>query len=146
MRYNDQHQDCQIINRKFVTELFFFRSGLVSLLISIFKSYSIMAPSQCSGQSNNSCGGHSNGYSAWMPNPGQQQFIENFYNNPIQYPSSYSIVPHQYQTAAPNQQQTKYTQQPPNSRNGHPHCPPNHTHSADYQLFQPYNRKCNNAR
>lgn len=146
LRHKGQHLVYQIIRRKLFCILLlisldaYYGSIIILLANNIF---SMMSSSQCSGQSNNSCGGHSNGYAAWPSVPGHNQFTENFYNNPIQYPTNCSILPHRYAT---NGQQTHYTQQQPNLRNGHPHCPPNHAHSSDYQLFNPNSRKCNNTR
>lgn len=111
---------------------------------------SLIASSQYSGQSNASCGANSVGYSPWGPGPSQHQFVENFYNNPVQYPSSSvgsvsSAGPlHRFQIT-PTGQTPCY---PPNQngKNCHPHFPPNHALSADYQAFHLNARKCSTAR
>ena len=114
---------------------------------------SMMTSSQCSGQSGSSCGANSAGYSPWGPAPHQYATTENFYNNPVQYPNNGSNGsvqgPHRYQI-------TPTTQPPPPSgyyhpqqanRAIHPHYPPSHAHSADYQSsYHHNNRKCGNAR
>lgn len=111
-----------------------------------------MASSQYSGQSNSSCAANSVGYSPWgPPGPSQHQFVENFYNNPVQYPANgtsnsaggyrYPMIPTN-QPPLPANNVACYAQQPQqNSKTCHSsHYP------ADYQSFHQNGRKCSNPR
>lgn len=117
-------------------------------LIGMFNSsvFSMLASSQCSGQSGISCGGNTAGYSPWGP-PVPHPFMpgENFYNNPVQYPSANGNG-HRYNAMTPNGQQPSaapYFHQTPAGRSLHNHYPTSHGHATEYQPFQQNGRKCN---
>lgn len=113
---------------------------------SHFFCYSLMT------QNNGPCGPAPVGYSPWGPS--QHQYVENFYNNPIQYPSNGSSnnVHHfsNRQPQMPNVTSTScYSQHPQTTKSCHSHYPSNHAHSVEYQPNHPNNciiRKCGNTR
>ncbi|XP_031630104.1 roundabout homolog 2 isoform X2 [Contarinia nasturtii] len=105
-------------------------------------------------QNNGPCGPTSVpvGYSPWGPS--QHQYVENFYNNPIQYPNGSSNNVHRFppnhQPPLPNANSTAcYPQHQQTTKSCHSHYPSNHAHSVEYQPYHPnngINRKCGNAR
>lgn len=111
------------------------------------KNFSLMA------QNNGSCGPASVGYSPWGPS--QHQYVENFYNNPIQYPTNGSSTNvHRFpnhQPPLPNANGTScYPQHQQTTKSCHSHYPTNtHAHSVEYQPYHSnngINRKCGNTR
>lgn len=113
---------------------------------------SMLASSQCSGQSGISCGGNSAGYSPWgPPAPHQYGQTEHFYNNPIQYPTSNNGNGHRYPMTPTGQQPPAslpgaFFHQTPAGRNVHNHYPTSHAHTGEYQPFPQNGRKCNGSR
>lgn len=109
------------------------------------KLSSLMTPA------NGTCGGAPVGYSPWTP--AQHQYVENFYNNPIQYPTNGSAtnVHHfsNHQQPMPNTNGTScYPQHQQTTKSCHSHYPSNHAHSIEYQSYHPnngINRKCGNT-
>lgn len=146
----EHHPECQIIPGKIEFYSNSSISGNSSLLIyAISTSLSMLASSQCSGQSALSCGGNSAGYSPWGPPPHQYAPSENFYNNPIQYPGVNNGNNHRYPMTptGPQPQPTPlpvgYFHQTPAARSLHNHYPTAHGHAAEYQPFPQNGRKCN---
>lgn len=142
--HSEHHPACPVTKGKLNAR----RTTPVHSLLLIANWYfwvccSMLASSQCSGQSGLSCGGNAAGYSPWGP-PAPHQFGENFYNNPIQYPAvngnnhRYAITPNGQQPA-PN----AYFHQTPAGRSLHNHYPTTHGHTAEFQPYQPNGRKCN---
>lgn len=94
------------------------------------------------------------GYTPWIPS--QHQYVENFYNNPIQYPNGSSNNMHHFQMNAPNHQSNvnaiPYAHNQQTSKSCHSHYPTNHSHSVEYQPYHQnhqnngINRKCGNSR
>lgn len=112
-----------------------------------------MTPTQYAAQTNAACGTNPVvGYSPWGPGPSQHQFVENFYNNPIQYPTNGSNNgAHRYQPPPPplpNANGTCYQQHQQTSKSCHSHYPSSHPHSVEYQPYHSNggNRKCGNTR
>lgn len=113
-----------------------------------FSRFSLMTPN------NGPCGSVGQvGYSPWGPS--QHQYVENFYNNPIQYPTNGSSnnvhrFPPNHQPPLPNANGTScYPQHQQTTKSCHSHYPSNHAHSVEYQPYHPnngINRKCGNAR
>lgn len=114
------------------------------ILFSIYlPNFSLMA------QNNGSCGPTSVGYSPWGPS----QYVENFYNNPIQYPTNGSSTNvHCFPNHQPSLQNTNGTScypQHQTTKSCHSHYPPNHAHSVEYQPYHSnngINRKCGSTR
>lgn len=111
--------------------------------------FSLMAPN------NGACGPASVGYSPWGPS--QHQYVENFYNNPIQYPANGSAnnvhrYPPNHQPPLPNANgPVCYPQHQQTTKSCHSHYPSNHPHSVEYQPYHQQqnngiNRKCGNTR
>lgn len=105
---------------------------------------SMMTASQLSGHSGSSCGNSAN-YSPWGPPMQQCNHQENLYNNPVSYPSSTGR--HQI-TPPPQSHQLPPPLPPccPPNRHIHPHYPPSHSHSDNYQPYNYQNRRCPNTR
>lgn len=99
-------------------------------------------------QNNGTCGP---AMSPWGPT--QHQYVENFYNNPVQYTTNGSTnnvhrFPPNHQPPLPNANATPcYPQQ--TTKSCHSHYPTNHPHSVEYQPYHQnngINRKCGNTR
>lgn len=110
--------------------------------------YSLLAAAQYSAQANPAIG-----YTPWIPGAPQPPYVENFYNNPIQYPNGPPNNMHRYPINAANHQVNPTAHQYPHnqqtSKSCHSHYPTNHPHSVDYQPYHPNNglpRKCTNGR
>lgn len=115
------------------------------ILFSFFLSkFSLIA------QNNGSCPPAPVGYSPWGPS----QYVENFYNNPIQYPTNGSSTNvHCFPNHQPPLQNTNgtscYPQHQQTTTSYHSHYLPNHAHSVEYQPYHSnngINRKCGNTR
>lgn len=105
---------------------------------------------QYSGQNNSSSGASS----PWGLQP---QYIENFYNNPIQYPVTtssnnlhcYQVNAINYHPHLPNGNGTTcYQPHQQTTKSCHSHYPAIHPHSVEYQAYNQQNgdRKCSNGR
>lgn len=110
--------------------------------------HSLLAAAQYSAQANPAIG-----YTPWIPGGPQPPYVENFYNNPIQYTNGSSNNMHRYPMGAPNHQINAaglpYPHNQQTSKSCHSHYPNNHPHAVDYQPYHPNNglpRKCGNVR
>lgn len=152
LQYDEQpkghHPECPIIQGKAMLLIILCVSIESQLIYEISTSNSMLASSQCSGQSGLSCGGNTAGYSPWGPPPHQYAPSENFYNNPIQYPGvnngnhRYPMTPTGSQPQ-PAPLPVGYFHQTPAARSLHNHYPTAHGHAAEYQPFPQNGRKCN---